>query len=120
MDSPLLEIAVDWGQVASATVILGFVLNQGYALVAGFLRGFADRVPFLGRLPESLTDEAKKLVTYVTAVAMTLAFADLASIVLPGSEDPALFISVVITYATTVFKFAQQIYDKLWQPLRSA
>jgi hypothetical protein len=120
MDSQVLEIIVDWGLVASTTVLLGFVLNQGYTLVASFLRRFADRFPFLGGLPANLADKTKKLVTYVTAVTMTVAFADLSTIVLPGSEEPAAFISAVLVYATTIFKFAQQIYDRLWQPLRKA
>ena len=120
MDSQVFEIIVDWGRVASYTVILAFVLNQGYAVLAGFLRRFSGRFPFLGGLPTRLTNTVKKTVTYSVAVVMTFVFADLATLVMPDGSNPTLFISTVMSYALTVFKVAEQIYDRLWQPLRKA
>ena len=120
MDSQVFEIIVDWGRVASATIVLAFLLNQGYAVFAGFLRRFADRFPFLGGLPAKLTNKVKKTVTYFVAVVMTLAFADLSVLAMPDASNPPLFISAVLSYALTVFKVAQQVYDRLWKSLLKA
>lgn len=113
MDSPLLDVVVNWGTVASATVLLGFVLNQGYVFLARELR----RIPALtDRLPKSLSREIKQVVVYITAVLLTVSFADFSS-VLPDASDPAQFMSAVVAYSTTVFKFAQTVYDRIWTRL---
>ena len=116
LDSPVMDIVVDWGMVASATLLLGFVLNQGYVFASALLR----KIPALAdRLPESLSAGSKKLVVYVVALGLTASFADFSS-VLPDASDPALFVSAIFAFATAIFKVTQEIYDRLWQPLISA
>ncbi len=116
LDSPVWDIVVNWGTVASATLLLGFLLNQGYVFASQLLRN----IPFFaGRLPKSLSSGTKKLVVYLAAVLMTVSFADFSGL-LPSGADPDLFVSAILAYATTVFKVAQSIYDRLWQPLISA
>ena len=112
MDSPLLDVVINWGTVASATVLLGFVLNQGYVFLSKALR----RIPQLAGLPAKLSGEAKRVVVYISAVALTVSFADF-SVVLPDASDPSLYVSAVIAYSTTVFKFAQEVYDVIWTRL---
>ncbi len=113
MDSPILDVVINWGTVASATVLLGFVLNQGYVFLAQVLR----KIPALAdRLPKSLSGGVKRFVVYVSAVALTVSFADF-SVVLPDASDPTQYMSAVIAYSTTVFKFAQEIYDAIWTRL---
>lgn len=113
LDSPVWDIVVNWGTVASATLLLGFLLNQGYVFVSQLLR----KIPFFSdRLPESLSDATKKVVVYVSAVLMTVSFADFSGL-MPDVSDPSLFVSAIFAYATTVYKVAQSIYDRLWQPL---
>lgn len=115
MDSPLLEIVADWGTVASATVLLGFLLNQGYVFASRALR----RIPRLADLPVRLPGDVKRVVVYVTAVVLTVSFADF-SAVLPDGSEPTAYVSAVLAYSTTVFKFAQSIYTRIWERLIAA
>ncbi len=116
LDLPVWDIVVNWGTVASATLLLGFLLNQGYVFASELLR----KIPFLyDKLPKSLSAGTKKLVVYLSAVLMTISFADFSGL-LPSGADPDFFVSAILAYATTVFKVTQSIYDRLWQPLISA
>ncbi len=113
MDSPVLDLVINWGTVASATVLLAFVLNQGYVFLAQLLR----RIPALAdRLPKSLSGATKRVVVYISAVLLTVSFADFSAL-LPSASDPSQFVSAVIAYSTTVFKFAQEVYDVIWTRL---
>ncbi|KKN54332.1 hypothetical protein LCGC14_0593100 [marine sediment metagenome] len=119
MDSPILDVVINWGTVASATVLLGFILNQGYVFLAKALRSVGSRLSFLEfltGLPKSLAAGTKKAVVYISAVVLTVSFADF-SVVLPDASDPSLYVSAVIAYSTTVFKFAQEVYDVIWTRL---
>ncbi len=109
------EIVIDLGLLTAATVVLGFVLNQGYTLVAGVLR---KRWP---RIPEKISSTGKKGVVFLTAVGVTIVSADLGFIALPPvADNPAAYASALVGYIGVAFKTAEDVYDHFWQALVAA
>ena len=98
-----MEIIVDGGAVTVATVILAFILNQAAAW-AGI----------------ELSELARKLVVFVVAVGLVGYFAYRGGFALPASGDPMELAAYLLAAATTVFKVAQPVYDKIWQGLLRA
>jgi hypothetical protein len=97
-----MEIVVDGALVTAATVILAFILNQGAAW-AGL----------------TLSELAKKLVVFVTAVGLTGYSAYQGGISLP-SGDPMELGVALLAAGTAVFKVAQPVYDQIWKKLIAA
>ena len=98
-----MEIIVDGGLVTVATVITAFILNQAAAW-AGL----------------ELSEIARKLVVFVVAVGLVGYSAYQGDLALPASSDPMELAAYLLAAATTVFKVAQPVYDKIWQGLLSA
>jgi len=101
------EIVVNWTLVTAATVLLAFVVNQAAAW---------------GGLELSAT--TKKGVAFGVAVLLSGYFAYSGAnggfnLPDPGA-DPAVFALALLSLATTAFKVAQQVYDKLWLGLIDA
>ena len=103
------DIVVNGGLVVGASVVLAFVLNQGYTLLAGYLAkwtGGRIQLPALGEF-------GKKAV--VAGVSLSLAgYSGLA--IVPAGSPPEL----LLAYGTAVFKASQQLYDRLWVALLKA
>ena len=96
------EIVVSAGLVTGATVVLSFLLNQGYA--AG--RKLIERIT-KGRVSlPPLGEFAKKAV--VAGVALGLTGYSGLSLLPAGSPPEAL-----LAYGTAVFKASQFVYDRL-------
>lgn len=105
-----MDIVVDGALVTGASVILAFVLNQGYAWLAGKL----DFLP-------ALTPLAKKLVVFVVSAGLAGYSGLRLDVALPDpAADPALFATTLLAFATAVFKAAQVVYDRVWQGLIEA
>jgi hypothetical protein len=98
-----MDIVVSGGLVTAVTVILAFILNQGLKW-AGI----------------EISELAKKLVVFVVAVALTGYSAYQGGLPVPPSGDPMELAAFLLAGATTVFKVAQLVYDKLWQGLVKA
>lgn len=98
------EIVINWGIVTTATVLLGFVINQAASWVGLDLSG-----------------NVKRSVVFGVAVALSGYFAYTGGYDLPDpGADPAVFALALLSLATSAFKVAQQIYDKFWTNLLSA
>ena len=98
------EIIINWTTVMGVSVLLGFVINQALAY-------FNVR----------LSDQVKKAVVFAVAVVMSAFFASNGGYELPAlGEDPAVYALALLSLATSAFKVAQLIYDKLWQELVAA
>ncbi len=98
------EIVINWTLVTVATVVLGFVLNQGAAW-AGL----------------KIDVTAKKAIVYAVALSLSGYFAANGGFDLPDpAVDPAVFALALGSIATSSFKVAQLIYDRVWQELLAA
>ena len=100
----LPDIVVDAGLVTGATVVLSFVLNQGYGVLATYLAkwtGGRIELPALGEF-------AKKAVVAGVSLGLT-GYSGLA--LLPVGSPPEL----LLAYGTAVFKASEKAYDVLWQ-----
>ena len=96
------EIVVSGALVTGATVILSFLLNQGYA--AG--RKLIERIT-KGRVSlPPLGEFARKAVVAGAALGLT-GYSGLA--LLPAGSPP----EALLAYGTAVFKAAQFLYDRL-------
>ena len=96
------EIVVSAGLVTGATVVLSFLLNQGYA--AG--RKLIERIT-KGRVSlPPLGEFARKAVVAGGALGLT-GYSGLA--LLPAGSPP----EALLAYGTAVFKAAQFLYDRL-------
>ena len=103
------DIVVSGALVTGATVILGFLLNQGYA--AG--RKLLERVTN-GRVTlPPLSEGAKKAVVAGAAVGLT-GYSGLA--LLPAGSPP----EAILAYGAAVFKASQFLYDKLAKAILEA
>ena len=103
------DIVVSGALVTGATVILSFILNQGYSVARKYLEKWTG-----GRilLPE-LGEFAKKAVVAGVSLGLT-GYSGLALV--PAGSPPEL----LLAYATAVFKASQFTYDKIWQGLTKA
>ena len=96
------DIVVDGALLVGATVILSFVLNQGYA--AG--RRLLERIT-KGRVSlPALGETVKKAVVAGAALGLT-GYSGLS--LLPAGAPP----EALLAYGTAVFKASQAVYDKL-------
>jgi len=98
------EIVINWGIVTTLSVLLGFVINQVLAY-------FGVR----------LSVQVKKSVVFAVAVAASAYFASTGGYELPPlGDDPAIYALALLSLATSAFKVAQLVYDRLWQELIAA
>ena len=105
----LPDIVVNATLVTAATVVLAFVLNQGYSLLATYLAKWSGgriKLPALGEF-------GKKAVVAGVSLGMT-GYSGLA--LLPAGSPPEL----PLAYGTAVFKASEKVYDELWQRLLKA
>ena len=103
------DIVVSGGLVTGATVILSFILNQGYSVARKYLEKWTG-----GRilLPE-LGEFAKKAVVAGVSVGLT-GYSGLALV--PAGSPPEL----LLAYSTVVFRASQTVYDQIWTRLLKA
>ena len=98
------EIVVNWSIVTGASVLLGFIINQGLAY-------FDIKV----------SSEVKKLVVFGVAVGLSGYFALSGGYDLPDpAVDPSVYALALLSLATSAFKVAQKIYDVIWSALVAA
>ena len=103
------DIAVSVALVTGATVVLSFVLNQGYAVARKWVEKLSGGSVILPELGEG----GKKSV--VAGVSLGLSgYSGLALI--PAGSPPEL----LLVYGTAVFKASQLAYDKIWKGLLKA
>lgn len=103
------DIVVSAGTVTGATIILSFLLNQGYAAGRKVLERITSgkvNLPPLGEF-------AKKAIVAGTALGLT-GYSGLA--LLPAGSPP----EAVLAYGTAVFKGAQFLYDRLAKAILEA
>ena len=98
------EIIINWTIVTTASVLLGFIINQ-----------------VLAYFNVKLSVQVKKAVVFAVAVALSGYFATSGGYDLPElGENPAVYALALLSLATSAFKVAQLVYDKLWQELVDA
>ena len=103
------DIVVSAGLVTGATVVLAFILNQGYSVIANWLyklSGGKISLPALG-------ETGKKAVVAGVSLGLT-GYSGLALI--PAGSPPEL----LLAYGAAVFKASQTIYDRIWVGLLKA
>ena len=95
------EIVINWSIVTGASVLLGFIINQGLAY-----------------FDIDISSQAKKLVVFGVAVGLSGYFAVSGGYDLPDpGADPAVYALALLSLATSAFKAAQKVYDVIWQNL---
>ena len=98
------EIIIIWTIVTTASVLLGFIINQALAY-----------------FNVELSVQVKKAVVFAVAVALSGYFASTGGYDLPVlGDDPSLYALALLSLATSAFKVAQLVYDKLWMELVDA
>ena len=100
------EIVINWSIVTAASVLVGFVINQALAY-----------------FDINLSGRAKKYVVFAVAVGLSGYFALSGGydFYLPDpGADPAVYALALLSLATSAFKTAQVVYDKLWSSLVAA
>ena len=98
------EIVINWSIVTAASVLLGFIINQALAY-----------------FDIDISGQDKKYVVFGVAVGLSGYFAYNGGYDLPDpAADPSVFALALLSLATSAFKAAQAVYDKLWQALVKA
>jgi hypothetical protein len=97
-----MDIVVDGGLIVLGSVLLAFVFNQGAKL-----------------LGLEFSELSKKLIVFSVAVGLTGYSALKGGVTVPAG-DPFETAVFVLGFATSVFKVAQSVYDRLWRPLSEA
>ena len=98
------EVLIDWALVVGIATVLAFVINQA-AVWAGL----------------RISGDVKRGVAYAVSLGLATYFAYRGDLGLPDpAADPWAFGAALLAAGTLVWKAAEQIYDRVWEPLASA
>ena len=104
MEVRMNDIVINWSIVTTASVLLGFIINQALAY-----------------FDITVSGPVRKAVVFGVAVALSGYVAVSGGYDLPDpAVDPSVYALALLSLATSAFKAAQLIYDKLWSALVAA